>query len=305
MAANNEPILIVGTGALACLFAARLATAGNRVGMLGSWPEGLAALTNLGVTLVQDDGSLRSYPVKASANPADFIGTKFALVLVKSWQTERAAARLFDCLAVDGIALTLQNGLGNREKLVAKLGAERVALGITTSGATLLGPAQVRAGGNGKITIAVHKRVNLFIELLMAAGFQVETTDNVDSLTWGKLLINAAINPLTAVLNVTNGELLRRPTARELSARLANEVAAVAAGKNIPVPFDDPVKAVEDVISRTTDNRSSMLQDVRRGALTEIDAINGAVVQAGHEISVSTPVNEMMWKLVGALRGSA
>jgi 2-dehydropantoate 2-reductase len=272
--------------------------------MLGSWPEGLAALTNLGVTLFQDDGSLRSYPVKASANPADFIGTTFALVLVKSWQTERAATRLFDCLAVDGIALTLQNGLGNREKLVAKLGAERVALGITTGGATLLGPAQVRAGGNGKITIADHERVTLFIDMLTAAGFQVETTDNVDSLTWGKLVINAAINPLTAILNVTNGELIKRPTARELSARLANEVAAVAAGKNIPLPFDDPVGAVEDVISRTSDNRSSMLQDVRRGALTEIDAINGAVVQAGRDVAVSTPANEMMWKLVGALRGS-
>lgn len=301
---NNEPILIVGTGALACLFAARLAAAGNRVRMLGTWPEGLATLTNLGVTLVHEDNSLRSYPVKASTNPVDFSGVRCALVLVKSWQTDRAAAQLFDILAVDGIALTLQNGLGNRERLVNKLGAERVAFGITTGGATLLGPGQVRAGGEGKITIANHERIIALVALLSASGFQVETTDNVDALAWGKLVVNAAINPLTALLDAANGELLKRPAARELSATLANEVVAVAAGKNISLPFTDSVKAVEDVIRRTADNQSSMLQDVRRGAPTEIDAINGAVVVAGHEVGVPTPVNEIIWKLVTALRGN-
>jgi 2-dehydropantoate 2-reductase len=299
-----DPILIVGTGALACLFAARLAAAGNHVSMLGTWPEGLAALTNLGVTLVQEDSALRSYPVKASANPADFSGIRYALVLVKSWQTERAAAQLIDCLAVDGIVLTLQNGLGNREKLVDKLGAERVAFGITTTGATLLGPGQVRPGGEGQITLADHGRISPLVEILTASGFSVEASDNVDALAWGKLVVNAAINPLTALLGVNNGELLKRPTARELSAKLALEAAAVAVGKSIPLPFDDAVKEVESVISRTTDNQSSMLQDVRRGFFTEIDAINGAVVKAGREIGVSTPANEIIWKLIAALRGS-
>lgn len=305
MAGNrSEPILIVGTGAMACLFAARLAAAGHRARMLGTWPEGLAALANLGVTLVSQDGSLRSYPVKVSANPADFGGVRFALVLVKSWQTERAAMQLFECLAVDGVVLSLQNGLGNREMLVNKLGAERVAFGITITGATLLGPGQVRPGGEGKITIANHSRIAPLVEALLTAGFQVETTGNLDSLVWGKLVVNAAINPLTALLGVTNGELLNRTSARELSARLAGEVAAVASGKNISLAFNDPVKAVEDVIGRTAANQSSMLQDVRRGAPTEIGAINGAVVEAGREVGVPTPVNEVMWNLVSALRGS-
>jgi len=301
---SNEPVLIVGTGALACLFAARLAAAGNHVRMLGTWPEGLTALTKLGVTLVQEDGSLHSYPVKASVNPSDFAGVQHALVLVKSWQTDRAAGQLFDCLTADGVALTLQNGLGNREKLVAKLGTERVAFGITTTGATLLSPGQVRPGGEGKITVANHARIAPLAELLSGAGFQIVTAENVDTLAWGKLVVNAAINPLTALLGVTNGEILKRPAARELNSKLANEVAAVAAKKNIPLPFDDVVKAVEDVIERTADNQSSMLQDVRRGAQTEIDAINGAVVEAGREVGVPTLVTEIMWKLVSALRVS-
>ena len=300
---SSESILIVGTGAMACLLAANLAAAGFRVRMLGSWPEGLAALNNLGVTLANADGSLRSYPVKASANPQDFVGSHFALVLVKSWQTERAADQLFDCLAVDGVALTLQNGLGNREKLIAKLGAERVALGIVRAGATLLGPGQVRSGGNGIISVASHARVPPLLEMLTKSNFQVETSDNVDSLAWGKLVINAAMNPLTALLGIENGELLKRPLARALWQQLAAEVAAVAAKKNIVLPFADPIKAIEDVILPTTTNQTSMLQDVRRGAPTEIDAINGAVVVAGREVGVPTPINETMWKLITSLRG--
>lgn len=300
---SREPILIVGIGALGCLFAARLAAAGFRVRMLGSWPEGIAALNNLGVTLANADGSLRSYPVKASADPKDFVGIRFALVLVKSWQTDRAADQLFECLSVDGIALTLQNGLGNREKLVNKLGAERVAVGIVRAGATLLGPGQVRSGGNGLISVGKHERVEPLTGILSKSDFQVETNDNVDSLAWGKLVINAAMNPLTALLGIENGELLKRPLARELWEQLAAEVAAVAAGKNIELPFADPIKAIEDVIQPTKTNHTSMLQDVHRGAPTEIDAINGAVVTAGREVGVPTPINETMWKLITSLRG--
>jgi 2-dehydropantoate 2-reductase len=300
---NNEPVLVVGTGALGCLFAAQLAGAGFRVRMLGSWLEGLTALNNLGVTLASADGSLRSYPVKASANPRDFAGIRFALVLVKSWQTERAADQLLDCLAVDGVALTLQNGLGNREELVNKLGAERVAVGIVRAGATLLGPGQVRSGGNGIISVARHARVQPLLDMLTKSNFQVETSDNVDSLAWGKLVINAAMNPLTALLRIENGELLKRPLARELWQQLAAEVVDVATKKNIVLPFADPIKAIEDVILPTTTNQTSMLQDVRRGAPTEIDAINGAVVAAGREVGVPTPINETMWKLITSLRG--
>lgn len=302
---SSEPILIVGTGALGCLFAARLAAAGNRVLMLGSWPEGLATLNNLGVTLAQKDGSLRSYPVKASANPRDFAGVRYALVLVKSWQTERATDQLFESLAVDGLALTLQNGLGNREKLVSKLGAERVALGVTTGGATLLGPGQVAAGGEGKISIANHERVAPLVEILTVSGFQLEMTDNVDSLVWGKLVINAAINPLTALLGVENGELLKRPSAHDLTAFLANEVAAVAAKREISLPFENAMKAVDAVLKVTATNRSSMLQDVQRGAQTEIDAINGAAVEAGRKVGIPTPTNEIIWKLVVSMRANA
>jgi 2-dehydropantoate 2-reductase len=137
---------------------------------------------------------------------------------------------------------------------------------------------------------------------LQQAGFKVVTDQDVASLAWSKLVINAAINPLSAVLDVPNGELLAREGAQKLSAQLAQEAAAVAKAQSVALTFADPVAAAQDVARRTAANSSSMRQDVQRGAQTEIDAICGAIVRAGAATGVPTPVNEVMWKLVGALK---
>ena len=294
------PVLIVGTGALASFFAARLAAAGSSVTMLGTWTEGLAALQARGVSLVDADGVEHCFPVRATADPAACRPASHALVLIKSWQTSRAAAQLADCLAADGIALTLQNGWGNRETLQGQLGAIRVAAGVTTLGATLLGPGRVRAGGDGPITIPTDKRLTPLLDLLRLAGFETRTSADVDGLLWSKLVINAAINPLTALLQVPNGELLARPAARALMGEVASEAAAVGKALGFALTVDNPVQAAEDVARRTAANHSSMFQDIQRNALTEIDVICGAVVAGGERVGIATPVNRTLWQLVRA-----
>ena len=301
MSENNSELLIFGTGAMACLFAARLSAAGVTVTMLGTWREALIELCERGVTLVEADGSSRSYPVQATARTSDCAGARYALVLVKSWQTRRAARQLRKLLSEDGVALTLQNGIGNREVLVDALGAPRVALGVTTLGATLLAPGHVQAAGEGPISLGIHSRLGPLAAMLRSAGFTVEDAPDPDVLLWGKLVINAAINPLTALLRVPNGELLNRPTARALMASLAREAAAVAAAQAIRLPYSDQVAAAEQTARQTAANRSSMLQDVQRGALTEIDAICGSIVEAGDQSDMPAPLNRTMWHLVSAL----
>ena len=294
-------ILILGTGALATLFAARLASSGCSITMLGTWPEGLSALSRDGARLINADGQEQGFPIRAIHDPKDCRGVRYAIVLVKSWQTERAAHQLEECLADDGLAVTLQNGLGNREILAGRLGNPRVALGAITIGATLLGPGLVKAGGEGKISLETHPAMGPIKEALMSAGFQVETVNNTDSIVWGKLVINAAINPLTALWNVTNGELLERPAARRLMRLLAEEAASVAYAEKVDLPFREPAAAVEDVARRTANNHSSMLQDIQRGAPTEIDAICGAVVRMGKQHHIPAPVNQACWQLVRAI----
>jgi 2-dehydropantoate 2-reductase len=300
-------ILIVGTGALACLFAARLSAAGVAVGMLGSWHEALEALRGNGVCLVDETGKQETYPVQVYEAEADRLPpTRLALVLVKSWQTAQAAQQLIACLEPGGLALTLQNGLGNREILAKALGSARVILGATTVGAALLAPGEVRLAGPGKIFLEkkgpggstdLEEAAALFEQ----AGFPVEWVSQPDSLLWGKLVVSASINPLTAILNVPNGELLRRPSARELMRAVALEAAAVAAACNIDLPYAEPVEVVENVARLTSTNYSSMLKDVRRGAPTEIDVICGAIVTAASAVKAPAPLNQALWLLVKAL----
>jgi len=294
-------ILTVGTGALASLFAARLTQAGHHVTLLGTWQEGLDTLNKNGVRFVDASGGEKQYPVHATSDPHDCVDVKHAIVLVKAWQTERVAVQLKECLADDGLAFTLQNGLGNLETLAQSLGMSRVALGSTTTGATLLGPGLVKAGGEGIVSLERNSALGPLEAALKSAGFNTQVVDNTQALIWGKLVVNAAINPLTALLRIKNGELLERPSAREILKALAIEAALVANAENITLPFSDPVQAAEDVARKTSANTSSMLQDVLRGAPTEIDAICGAVVKIAQKHNIRTPTNQVCWQLVKAL----
>jgi 2-dehydropantoate 2-reductase len=296
---NN--ILIVGTGALATLFAARLAQAGTQITMLGTWKAGLNALRKDGARLVDADGIEHQFEVQATDNPRDCGGINHALVLVKAWQTEYVAGQLKECLANHGLAVTLQNGLGNRELLAESLGSRRVALGTTTTGATLLGPGLVRVGGEGIISIERHPALGPLEDALKSAKFNMQVVDDAQSLIWGKLVVNTAINPLTALLRVPNGKLLESPSAREMMGALAAETAHVAEAEKIHLPFSDPIAAAEEVARKTAANHSSMLQDILRGAPTEIDAICGAVVKTAQKHTIDAPANWACWKLVKAV----
>lgn len=294
-------VLIVGTGAMACLFGARLVPHA-RVTMLGTWREGLAALRSKGICL-QVNGVLQTAPVRATDNPEDCRGARLALVLVKSWQTSRAALQLKQCLSGEGVALTLQNGLGNRERLEEVLGAERVAQGVTTYGATLEGPGQARLGGEGVIHLPPNPRLGPLIDLLSRAGFALEVVEDIVPLVWGKVVINAGINPVTALLRVPNGVLLEpgREGAWRVARQAAEEAAQVATVSGVRLPFESAEAYVAEVVRRTAANRSSMLQDVERRRPTEIEAICGAVVAAGQRLGVPAPVNQMLRDLVCSL----
>ena len=298
-----QNVLVVGTGALGTSFAARLGLAGANVKVLGTWKEAIAALNRDGARLVLADGAEARAEVRATDDPSQCGEVDLALVLVKAWQTAQAAEKLSACLPPQALTVTLQNGLGNREILAQALGNDRVALGVTTYGATLLGPGVARSGGEGMLSLEAHPRSEEVQALLRKSGLRVEIVPDANALAWGKLVINAAINPLTALLRVPNGELLERPAARMLMAALAREAAEVAKACGVTLPFTDPVLAVEDVAQRTASNRSSMLQDVERSAPTEIDAICGAVVRTARERGIATPVNWSMWQLVSALQG--
>jgi 2-dehydropantoate 2-reductase len=172
---------------------------------------------------------------------------------------------------------------------------------VTTIGATLIEPGWVRYGGDGIINLTQHARVNPLRDILTQSGFVVETVEDAESLVWGKLVVNAAINPLTALLRIPNGELIARPSAHKLMNLIAQETANVAAAIGVHLPYTDPVSVVESVAERTAYNKSSMLKDVLRGSPTEIDAINGAIVTIGEKENVPVQLNRTLWLLINAI----
>ncbi|MCA9896672.1 MAG: 2-dehydropantoate 2-reductase [Ardenticatenaceae bacterium] len=287
-------IAIVGVGAMGCLFGARLSQVAE-VMLVGHWPAQLTALRERGLRFIGPDGRFQTIPLAATDNPQTAAPADLALILVKSYQTAQAAETAQQLLSPNGVALTLQNGVGNLEQLTAVLGPNRANLGITSEGAVLLEPGVVRHAGSGHTTIAdvVGTAVppQEIVDLFEAAGFATSLSANVDGLVWGKLAINAGINPLTAVLQVPNGFLAENANARALMTLAAQEVAAVAAAQNIALPFADAAAQALAVAQATASNHSSMRQDLMNGRPTEIEAICGAVVAAGQRLGVATPVN--------------
>jgi 2-dehydropantoate 2-reductase len=298
-------VVILGTGALGCVFAARLAGVAE-VWMLGSWQEGLAAVDRSGVSVEEPDGSIRVERIFTSSDPRSVPAADIALILVKSYQTGRAADWTAQVLRAEGLAVTLQNGLDNGPKIAAAVGEDRVALGLTYAGATLLGPGRTRLVANLATYVAsrpeIAERVAVFVSLLNAANLQAHATGEIQGLLWGKAITNAAINPLTALWRVANGELLAGEDRRRLLASLAREAVAVAHASGVNPPFDDGVTHVESVCRATAANHSSMLQDVERGRQTEIDSINGVIVREGLRFGVASPFNESVCLLVRGLQ---
>jgi 2-dehydropantoate 2-reductase len=270
---TSHPFLVLGSGAMACLFAARLQASGQQVVMLDAWLEGLEAIRIHGIQILTENGSDTFSGIKTTSNYEDCRDIQYGLILSKSWQSNWAAEQLKFCLPANGIALSLQNGLGNLETLTKSLGEGRIAVGVTTLGATLLKPGLIRAHENGEVILSNDRRLESFTNIFQNAGFNVRIESDINAIQWGKLMVNAAVNPLSAITQTPNGQLLANPYTNSLMRLIIQEVADVAKNAGIHLPFDDPFLHVENIINATAGNYPSMYQDYIRGAISEIENI--------------------------------
>jgi 2-dehydropantoate 2-reductase len=303
-------INIIGTGAMASLFAARLSAVAN-ISMIGSWQDAIDTIRRDGIT-IENDGHYSG--IHTANDPLDAPAADLAIVLVKTYKTDVAAPVAAKSLKPDGIALTLQNGLGNVEILAQNVGIDRAMLGVTMQGATLLGPGHIRTSGRGATHLgympieraapsdfSMDAHAYEITALLNAAGLPAQVSADIDGLLWGKVIVNAGINPLTAILRVPNGALVESPDTLELMRLVTNEAFAVTKAKGIVLPYPDPFERVKQVAALTATNFSSMLQDVMGKRPTEIDAINGKIVEHGRALGISTPINAVMTSLIRAI----
>jgi 2-dehydropantoate 2-reductase len=285
---------IVGAGALGTLFGAALAQSSD-VRILTRDNRSARAIANRGGLIVDEDPP---QPVRASHDPELLAEAELVLVAVKTYATVESLEPLRPVLTGTVAFVSIQNGIDAATQIEFALGHRCcVALGPTTEAAERLEPGRARRTARGTTRLgwaAGHEGGNVldvFARRLAAGGIAAEVVRPVEPYVWAKFVANAAINPLTALAGVTNGELLVRPDLRERAARIAREVAAVARAAKIALPFEDPAAFVLDVARATGANHSSMLRDLLAGRQTEIDAITGAIVRRASALSVPVPEN--------------
>lgn len=286
-------VAVVGPGALGCLFAAYLLRSGVKTTLVDHRPDRCERLAKSGITVEFGTDSVLQRPALATHVPT---GVDFALVLVKAGATSTLR------FPPDIPIVTLQNGLGNVETLCSIASSARVIAGATSEASTLISEGRVRhiASGHTRIGAWTSAPCDKVAEILSAAGFQVEMTEAPGQLIWEKTAVNAGINPLTAILNVPNGRLLETPEIRALMRDLVVEAAKVAATEGYR--FDQSlVELTEEICQGTAENISSMLQDIRAGRVTEIDAISGEIVRRAQLASLPTPRTRVIYQLLRGL----
>ncbi len=298
-------IAIVGPGAIGCLFAAMLSRAGSEVWLIDRNPDRARLLARRGLFVSGVTEEFHA-AVHATTVPDEVGGADLAIIAVKTYDTATAAVAARTALREEGLALTLQNGIGNVEVLQKTLGEGRVLGAVTSQGATLIAPGQVHHAGRGTTVVGepngeLTERVIAIRGILTNADLSAEVTTDLTAALWGKLVVNAGINPVAAIAQVRNGGIMESGHLRQVMRAAVLEACAVAQKKQIRLPFPDMVGHTEEVCQRTANNLNSMLQDVHRQRRTEIDAINGEVVRQGEALGVPVPVNSLLVTLVHGL----
>ena len=298
--------VIIGPGAMGCLYAFLLTRAGYEAWLLDNSEDRAERIRSQGLKIEGVSGVYQLPFPRISASP-DVIGKADLLILfVKAYNTATALESARELVTANTIILTLQNGIGNMESIRDAYPQNPIVAGTTAQGATLLGSGHIRHAGMGETIIGgidanstFHAK--LIKDLFMSAYIPTEMTEDVNGVLWGKLLINCAINPLTAIMRVPNGQLPKNPDLCEVMSRVVEEGAAIARSAGITLPYIDPVAKVMEVCAATAGNRSSMLQDIEAGKKTEINYLNGALVRYGKEAGVAAPLNSFLTHLVQAL----
>ncbi len=298
-------VLVAGAGAIGQWLGARLQQAGHSVQLLTT-ARHVAPLRALRISgLASWSGAL-----DAVTAPEDATGPFEAVVLTcKANQTQHLAPAVAPLLAPSGVFLSLQNGLGNAQKIARSVPAGRIAVALTSHGVMLEAPGRIRHAGAGATLVGPgpdgdEAPARKALQLLADAGLEPEWHDAMRGFVWRKALINHAVNPVAALHLVANGEVLARPELHALASTMLREGLALAERGRVPLPPGDLQGLLDSTLRKTAANRVSMLQDVEAKRPTEIEQLTGRMVRLGEKLLVSMPRSEAVYGRVKDLETS-
>lgn len=299
-------ICVLGAGALGCAIGGVLAESGCEVTLVTRNAAHVEAMNLHGLRLIED-GVERVVPVCAATGCTGLKPMDLVVVLVKSFHTRAAIEAAAAIVGPDTVVMSLQNGLGHEEVLAGAVGRERVMAGKTYVGGVLLEPGRVRIGVKDKETLigeldgTVSLRAAAVARAFNDSGLRCTVSDNIVGTMWDKLLVNVATGALAGITGLTYGELYAVPEIEQTALAAVAEAQAVAQAAGVRLSMTDPHEPwLKARAGLPPEFKTSMLQSLEKGSVTEIDFINGAVVRQGERFSVPTPVNRA---LVACIKG--
>ena len=305
-------ISIIGAGAMGCLFGGKLSSSGNEVILMDCDKELVETINANGLIIdekdpisgVQISNEYKSSITASTSYNAFEVGkVDLVIIFVKSINTRSAILENIEIFQPGTSVLSLQNGLGNVQTLTDFTKGINIIAGTTSHGATLVGKGHIFHAGDGKTIIGdlngtISNKLEEIREIFEKAGIDTEISTNIEGAIWDKLLVNVGINALSGICNIRNGEIGSNEHLRELMAMAVHEAWEIALKKEILLNYANPIEHTLEVCRSTSENTSSMLQDLMNSRKTEIEAINGAIVSEGVKYKINTKVNETLTRLV-------
>ena len=295
-------VFVVGAGAMGCLYGAALAAGGASVTLVDTNAAHIEAINRDGLEIETRQGTAR-LPLPARLPNEAQGAADLILLLTKTYHGDAALEGVKHLIGERTHVLTLQNGLGNVERVAARVQRGKVLVGVSTLPADLIGPGRIRSLGDGgtRLYPAFSPETEFAAEVcrvLTNGGLPSQLEPDILEAIWDKAVFNSAMNPLCALTRQTPGFFLGKEESGALISALVEEgvIAARANGVSIEAA---PIHALtKAVMTDHADHEPSMLQDIKAGRRTEIDAINGAIAEAAKRKGVAAPVTETMWRLV-------
>lgn len=301
-------IVIIGAGAMGCLYGAYLSEKHDVV-MLDSYQPQVDAINENGITIVESDGTQRHYPKAKACMSGEYEGdADLVIVFVKSTFSDVALEANRSLFGPHTIAMTLQNGAGNDRKIAQYAPPENVIIGTSKHNAVNMGNGISRHGGAGATTIGTNfnagDKLQIVADLFDECGIEVEISDDIQRIIWSKLFVNLSINTFTAITETPIGFMIKDKHAWDFAKRLIYEAVDVAEEDGTYFDRREVLESVRAVCEHAANGYSSMYQDRKRGVKTEIDAINGAIVEQAKLYGVSVPYNTLIVSLIHAIEGA-
>jgi 2-dehydropantoate 2-reductase len=289
-----QKILVLGAGAIGSSYGALLSRK-NDVTLVGRKNHVEAINTKE----LEISGDIKErFSVKADTKIKRIPSDTLILLTTKAHDSAKALKEIEKLLKNNTVILILQNGLGNKELVKGIVGDKiEVQLGLVMMGAEFSGPGTVTFW-NGETVLEQTETGKRIAELFSESGLKTRVSNKFESELWNKLVVNCVVNPLTAILGVRDNEIVV-DALKEVRHGIIDECVKVGRAEGIVFEHDLKESVNKKILQYT--NFSSMCQDLMKGKRTEIDFLNGKIVELGRKHHIPTPINETLVSLIKSL----